>query len=130
MANNKPLPHPTDGELAILRVLWERGASTVRQVNDLLSEDRATGYTTTAKIMQIMTDKRLIARDDSKWPHVYSARLEEAPAQNQILHRVLDRAFGGSTEKLLMRLLSAGKVSPQELARIRRMLEDAEKDRS
>ncbi len=107
----------------------DRGPSTVRQVNDVLGEDRPTGYTTTLKIMQIMTDKGLLLRDETKWPHVYRARLGEERAQKRILARVLDRAFGGSAEKLLLRLLSARKVGPEELARIRKMLEDEEKGR-
>ncbi len=120
-------PHPTEGELAILKVFWQRGPSTVRQVNEVLSEGRATGYTTTLKLMQIMIDKGLLVRDSSQWPHVYRARLGEEQTQNQILDRVLKRAFGGSVAKLMMRLLAVKKVSPEELARIKDMLDEMER---
>ncbi len=123
----KQTPYPTPRELAILRVLWQRGPSTVRQVNQTLSESGSTGYTTTLKLMQIMTEKGLLVRNASKWPHVYRARLREERAQNQILERVLERAFGGSAEKLMMRLLAAKKVEPEELARIRRKLDELER---
>ncbi len=126
----KVTPHPTEGELAILRVLWQHGPCTVRQVNEALSQDRSTGYTTTLKLMQIMTEKGLLVRDPSQWPHVYRARLAEEQTQNQILDRVLDRAFGGSAAKLMMRLLAAKKVSPKELAKIKTMLDETERGRS
>ena len=125
MVEKEP-PHPTQRELEILRVLWQRGPCTVHQVHEVLSEIRSTGYTTTLKLMQIMTEKRLLVRDASKWPHVYKARFAEEHTQSQVLAQVLDRAFGGSAEKLMMRLLAAKKVSPEELARIRSMLEETE----
>ena len=115
-------PGPTDRELTILRILWDRGASTVREVNKAMNEDGSTGYTTTLKLMQIMTEKRLLARDDSKWKHVYKPAISEETTQNQLVGDLLDKAFAGSAEKLVMRALSAKKVSGKELARIRKML--------
>jgi predicted transcriptional regulator len=126
----KETPHPTPRELAILRILWQQGPSTVRQVNEALSQGRSTGYTTTLKLMQIMTEKGLLVRNASKWPHVYRARVGEEHAQDQILERVLERAFGGSAEKLMMRLLAAKRVEPEELARIRRKLDELEREQA
>ena len=90
------LPRPTDGELAILRVLWGRGPSTVRQVHEILSRDRPGAYTTTLKLLQIMTETGLVRRDDSDRSHVYQARMTEGQTQRQLVRDLLDRAFGGS----------------------------------
>jgi predicted transcriptional regulator len=117
---------PTDAELAILRVLWARGPSTVRQVAELLGRD--TGYTTVLKLMQIMAEKRLVVRDESARTHVYAAAYTEDQTQRQLVTDLLDRAFGGSAAKLVMQALSTRKATPEELAEIRRLL-DAEKDR-
>jgi predicted transcriptional regulator len=125
MARRKT-PRPTDRELTILRILWDNGPSTVRQVNQVMNEDENTGYTTTLKLMQIMAEKRLLLRDDSQFKHVYRPALTEEKAQKQLVGDLLDRAFSGSAEKLVMRALSAKKVSARELARIRRMLEEFE----
>jgi BlaI family transcriptional regulator, penicillinase repressor len=118
------LPKPTDGELAILRVLWERGPSTVRQVHDVLSRDRSAAYTTALKLLQIMTEKGLVRRDDSDRSHVYQARMTEAQTQRQLVRDLLDRAFGGSASKLVMQALAARRSTPEELGEIRRLLED------
>ena len=115
---------PTDRELTILRILWDNGPSTVRDVNKAMSEDENTGYTTTLKLMQIMTDKGLLLRDDSRFKHVYRPVLTEEKAQKQLVGDLLDRVFSGSAEKLVMRALSAKKVSSKELASIRKMLDD------
>ena len=117
---------PTDRELTILRILWDNGPSTVRQVNEAMNEDQNTGYTTTLKLMQIMTEKGLVLRDDSKFKHVYRPALTEEKAQKQLVGDLLDRAFSGSAEKLVMRALSAKKVSAKELARIRKTLDEFE----
>jgi len=113
---------PTDRELTILRILWDNGPSTVRDVNEIMNEDENTGYTTTLKLMQIMAEKGLVHRDDSKFKHVYRHALTEEKAQKQLVGDLLDRAFSGSAEKLVMRALSAKKVSGKELASIRKML--------
>lgn len=117
---------PTDRELTILRILWDNGPSTVRQVNEAMSQDEDTGYTTTLKLMQIMTEKGLLLRDDSQFKHVYRPALTEEKAQKQLVGDLLDRAFSGSAEKLVMRALSAKKVSAKELASIKKMLDEFE----
>lgn len=122
----RSLPRPTDAELAILRVLWERGPSTVRQVHDVLNSNRPTTYTTALKLLQIMTEKGLVCRDESQRSHVYEASLTEEQTQRQLVGDLLDRAFGGSAQKLVMQALSAKKASRRELADIRRLLDELE----
>jgi BlaI family transcriptional regulator, penicillinase repressor len=121
------LPHPTDREIAILRILWDKGSSTVKQVNEVMSKDKTTGYTTTLKLMQIMTEKGLVITDKSRFQHVYKPAISEEKAQKQLVGNLLERAFSGSAEKLVMRALSAKKVSPEELTRIRKMLDEMER---
>ena len=125
------LPRPTDAELAILRVLWDRGASTVRQVHDVLSRERPTAYTTALKLLQIMTEKGLVRRDETDRTHIYEPRLSEEQTQRQLVRDLLDRAFAGSASKLVMQALAARRASPEELGEIRRLLDgrgDADKD--
>jgi len=117
---------PTDSELAILRVLWDRGPSTVRQVCDELNRSRPTGYTTVLKLMQIMLDKELLARDERQQSHVYCARHGEQQTQKLLIRDLVDRAFGGSARRLILGALSARKVSSHELAEIREMLDQLE----
>ena len=119
-------PRPTPAELEILRVLWQRGPSAVREVNATLSESRPTGYTTVLKMLQIMTDKDLVRRDESQRAHVYFARLAEAQTQRQLVRDLLERAFDGSAMKLVMHALADRKSSPEEIARIRQMLDEIE----
>ena len=116
-------PRPTDAELAILGVLWSRGPSTVRQVQDVLNEQRATGYTTVLKLLQIMTEKGLVVRDERARTHVYEAASSEAQTQKQLVADLLDRVFDGSAAKLVLQALSAGKTTPAELAEIRKLLD-------
>jgi predicted transcriptional regulator len=116
-------PKPTDAELSILRVLWKRGPSTVRQVHDVLSQDRPTAYTTALKLLQIMIDKGLVARDERDRTHVYHPRLSEEQTQRQLIGDLLDRAFGGSSSKLVMQALATRKASAEELGEIRRLLD-------
>lgn len=123
MSRNSTLPRPTDGELSILRVLWERGPSTVRQVHDVLSRERPTAYTTALKLLQIMTDKGLVRRDETDRTHVYHPRLTEEQTQRQLVRDLLDRAFGGSAAKLVMQALAARRATPDELAEIRKLIE-------
>jgi predicted transcriptional regulator len=120
-------PRPTDAELAILRVLWTRGPSTVRQVLDALAEERGTGYTTALKLLQIMTDKGLVARDESDRTHVYEARFSETDTQRQLVDDLLARAFGGSAMQLVMSALSNRKTTKAELSEIRRLLDEQER---
>ena len=121
-------PRPTDGELEILRVLWERGASTVREVHEVLDARHATGYTTVLKLLQIMTEKGLVARDARERAHVYRARIPREDTERQLVGDLLERAFAGSASSLVMRALSSKKTSPEELARIRRLLDELEGD--
>ncbi len=120
----RKVPRPTDGELDILRVLWEIGPSTVRQVHGVLSQSRDVGYTTVLKMLQIMTEKGLVVRDESRRSHVYRCLLSEEQTQRQLVGDLLSKAFGDCTEKLVMQALSARKVSPEELAEIRRLLDE------
>jgi BlaI family penicillinase repressor len=116
-------PQPTDRELAILRILWDNGPSTVRRVNEVMNKEKATGYTTTLKLMQIMTEKGLLIRDDSHFKHIYRPAGDEEKTQKQLVGDLLERVFSGSAEKLVMRALSAKKVSPEELNKIRKMVD-------
>ena len=115
---------PTDRELTILRILWDKGPSTVRQVNEAMSKDEDTGYTTTLKLMQIMTEKGLLVRDESQRQHVYKPVFTEERTQKQLVGDLLERAFSGSAEKLVVRALSAKKVPAKELARIRKLVDE------
>lgn len=120
------IPQPTGRELEILSILWNRGPSTVRDVNEQMNKAKATGYTTTLKLMQIMADKCLLIRDDSCHRHVYKPAVSQEKAQKRLVGDLIDKAFSGSAEKLVMRALSAKKVSPKELAGIRRLLDKFE----
>jgi predicted transcriptional regulator len=125
----KSSPRPTDAELAILRVLWRLGEGTVRQIHLELSRQPRIGYTTVLKVLQIMTEKGLVTRDESERSHVYKARVSEERAQNQLVSDLLDKAFGGSASQLVMRALEAKPASAEELAEIRRLLRQIEEKR-
>jgi predicted transcriptional regulator len=128
------LPRPTDTELSILRVLWEHGPSTVRQVHEAMAKDRTVAYTTTLKLLQIMTEKGLVTREipataESARPersHVYAARLLQDDAQRLLVGDLMDRAFGGSAATLLMQALATHRASDEELQEIRRLIEEHE----
>jgi predicted transcriptional regulator len=107
--------------LAILRVLWERGPSTVRQVHELVAREGA--YTTTLKLLQIMAEKGLVTRDESERTHVYATAQPAQATQRQIVKELLDKAFAGSAADLVLQALSAKRASAEELAEIRRMIE-------
>src|SRR2546429_4551722 len=117
------VPRPTDAELAILRILWDRGPSTVRQVHDVLARDRQAAYTTSLKLLQIMTEKGLVERDERDRTHVYRTRLSEEQTQRQLVRDLLDRAFGGSATKLVMQALATRRASADELRDIRPALD-------
>ena len=112
---------PTDAELAILRVLWSRGPSTVREVFEALGG--AGAYTTTLKLLQIMTEKGLVRRDDRERTHVYDAAYSEDHTQKQIVADLLDRVFDGSAARLVLQALEARSASPEEIAEIRKLLD-------
>jgi len=117
------LPRPTEAELELLRVLWERGPLTVREIHDAL-EDNPTGYTTTLKILQKMTDKGLVRRDESSRSHVYESVAKAEPTQRLLVRELLQNAFGGSPGRLVLAALSEKKATPAELAEIRRLLDE------
>ncbi|MEJ2004381.1 MAG: BlaI/MecI/CopY family transcriptional regulator [Cyclobacteriaceae bacterium] len=120
------LPKPTEKELEILQVLWKEGASTVRQINDVLSESRDVGYTTTLKFLQIMHEKGLVIREKQGKTHIYSASLSESQAQQSLVKDLLDSAFKGSAMKLVMGALGSKKSSKKELDEIRKYLDELE----
>ena len=122
----KQTPRPTDAELAILNVLWERGPSTVRDVHEALSTTQVTGYTTVLKLLQIMTEKGLVVRDETQRAHIYEARYSEQKTQRQLLADLVDRAFGGSPAKLVMQALSGRKATTEELSALRELLDRME----
>lgn len=124
-----PSPRPTDAELAILRVLWGRGPSTVRQVHEVLGRERPAAYTTALKLLQIMTEKGLVERDDRDRTHVYRARLSEEQTQRQLVRDLVDRAFGGSASKLVMQALASRRASPDELREIRQAIDSARQEK-
>lgn len=126
MPNRERIPRPTDAELAILRVLWRRGPCTVRQVHDVLSAEKPTGYTTILKFMQIMTEKGLLLRDESRRSHVYRPQVSAEQTQQQLVGDLLERAFEGSAQRLVMQALSTKKVTPEKLAQIRALLDEIE----
>ncbi|NQU19977.1 MAG: BlaI/MecI/CopY family transcriptional regulator [Candidatus Nealsonbacteria bacterium] len=128
MKNGEQTPRPTNAELRILRVLWQRGPSTVRQVREVLMAEKPTGYTTVLKFMQIMTEKGLLTRDESRRTHVYRPMVPAEATQRQLVGDLLDRAFDGSAEKLVMHALSAKKVSTEELSQIRSLLDTLERE--
>lgn len=122
----KPSSQPNDVELAILRVLWDRGPSTVRDVHEALQHSRDSVYTGTAKMMQVMCDKALLTRDDSVRPQLYSPAVPEEQTQKQILRHVIQRVFGGSARKLVLRAVESEQLPPGEVAEIRKLLKKLE----
>jgi BlaI family transcriptional regulator, penicillinase repressor len=123
---NEPLPRPTEAELELLSVLWTRGPSTVRQIHEALSGQKSTGYTTTLKILQKMLEKGLLRRDERERSHVYAAVWRAEQTQRQLVRDLLRRAFRGAPAKLVVQALSEEKVSAEELAEIRRLLDELE----
>ena len=119
---------PTDAELRILSVLWERGPSTVRQVCEALNETRTVGYTTAPKLLQIMTGKGLVERNDAERAHVYEARAPREETQRQLLGDLMEQAFAGSASQLVMQALSSRRATPQEIEQIRELLDAMEEE--
>ena len=121
------VPKPTESELSILRVLWQQGPSTVRAVlESLVARGSSSGYTTVLKLLQIMTEKGLVLRDESQRAHVYRASSSELETQQQIVGDLLDRAFGGSAGRLALQALSTRKASREELEEIRHLIDELE----
>lgn len=126
MKKKKKFPRPTEAELEILQVLWEHGPSTVRFVNEKLNRKKRVGYTTTLKIMQIMTEKNLVLRDEASRSHVYSVLVDKEETQNLLLEKFLTTAFGGSAMKLVMQALGNHKTSKDELEQIKKLINTLE----
>jgi BlaI family transcriptional regulator, penicillinase repressor len=120
---------PTDAELEILRVLWSHGASTVREIHDILNQTKPTGYTTVLKLIQIMSEKALVRRNEveNQRAHVYQASLPKEQTQRQLVGDLVGRAFDGSASELVMQALSAKTATPQELEEIRKLLDNYER---
>ena len=121
------LPRPTDAELEILKVLWRRGPSTVREVFETFGETKQTGYTTVLKLMQIMAEKGLVRRDETERAHRYEAATAEEETQRQMVGDLLRRVFDGSAKRLVMQALSAERASAGELDEIRQLLDRLER---
>ena len=120
-------PRPTQAELEILCVLWQRGPSSVREVQQTLSETRAMGYTTVLKLLQIMSRKGLVARDERERTHVYRAALAQEQTQRQLVSDLLERAFDGSASQLILQALATKRATQDEMDEIRRMLDKAQR---
>jgi predicted transcriptional regulator len=113
---------PTESELEILSILWKKGPSTVREVNDEMNRNKIVGYTTTLKLMQIMTEKGMVERDTDGRTHIYTALARQEDAQVRMLDRLLETAFGGSASKLVMQALGNHKTSDEELREIKALI--------
>lgn len=123
----KPSTEPTDVELQILEDLWEHGASSLGEVHGRLGKARGTGYTTTQRMLNFMAEKGLLQRDDSVRPALYQARASRQKTHLGMVDRLLQRAFGGSVSRLIVQLLSARKVSRQELDEVKQLIDELER---
>lgn len=126
----KVLRRPTDTELRILNLLWEHGASTVREVHERLSEEKVVGYTTALKMLQVMAHKGLVEREPGTWPQRFGARYGREATQRRLLHELVDRAFGGSANALVLQALAGARLSASEREEIRRVLDEVEQEAS
>ena len=118
---------PTESELEILNILWEKGPSTVRDVHDVLEKTKEAGYTTTLKLMQIMHDKKLLKRDATSKSHVYTADVSQEKTQGQIVQRIIDNVFNGSASQLVMQALGNHRPNKEELNEIKKYLDEIER---
>ena len=117
---------PTDSELEILNILWTKGPSTVREIHEVLEQNKDAGYTTTLKLMQIMLDKGLLKRDASNKSHVYTANISQEKTQGQLVQRMIDNVFNGSASQLVMQALGNYKPNAEELNEIKKYLDEIE----
>ncbi len=120
---------PTESEMEILQILWDQGDSTVREVHDILSTKKDSGYTTTLKLMQIMYDKGLLKRNDETRSHIYSATVKKESIQKQAVNKMITGMFKGSPAKLIMHALGNHKASKEELAEIKKYLNELENEK-
>lgn len=120
-------PRPTDAELSILRVLWDKGAATVREVHEELNSRKPQVYTTVLKFLQIMTEKGLVRRDESARTHIYRAAVPPERMQRSMVKDLVQRLFAGSTQALVQQALGSGKVTAEEISEIRRTLDALER---
>ncbi len=125
--NNTKQIKPTESELEILQVLWEKGKATVREVHEELSAYKGSGYTTTLKLMQIMFEKGIVKRDDSNKTHIYSPNISKEKTQQQMVGKMVDALFGGSATQLVMQALGSSQPSKHELEEIQKLLNDLKK---
>ena len=123
----KKIPKPSDSEIEVLNLLWQHGPLTVREIHDILNTKKEVGYTTTLKVMQRMHEKKLLTREISGKSHIYQAAIAEEETQSELLDRILDSAFGGSSLKLVMRALGNQSTSKDDLKKIREYLDEIER---
>jgi predicted transcriptional regulator len=124
----RPSANPTEVELQILNALWERGPSTVREVHHALQDERATGYSTTLKMMQVMTEKGLLLKDEDHRPQVYRPAISQEQAQTQFVDDMIQRVFGGAADKLILRAVSSRHLSAHDREQVRKLLKQLEGD--
>ena len=120
---------PTESELEILRVLWDKGTATVREVHEILAEHKDAGYTTTLKLMQIMFEKGLVTRDDSNKTHIYKPNVTRENTQQQFLNKMINTLFAGSSSDLILQALGGHDASNEELEKIQQLINQLKKDK-
>lgn len=126
MFNQLKVSKPTESELDILKILWENGDCTVRQVHEILASNKEIGYTTTLKLMQIMHGKGLVERDESSKTHIYKALVSRDKAEKQVLNKIIKDVFDGSAARLVMQALGNHQASDAELEKIKQLLNELE----
>lgn len=115
---------PTEGELEILQILWEKGKATVREVHEIILQTKEAGYTTTLKLMQIMFEKGLVLRNDSAKTHVYEANVSKEKTQSMFVDRIVNSLFGGNSTQMVMQVLGSQSPSKQEIDEIQQLLDN------
>lgn len=127
--STKKTPQPTASELAILQLLWERGPLPVKEVHAALSEEKAVVYTTVLKTMQVMLERGMLERESVGRKHIYRAAISQESTQNKLLDNFLNRTFGGSAKRLVMRALGNYKTSEEDIAELKALIDQLEKDK-
>jgi predicted transcriptional regulator len=127
MATTKQI-RPTKLELSILNVLWQKGPATVREIHAIVDESKPTAINTVLRMLQIMTEKNLVTRDDTVRPQIYRARYSQQQTQTHLVKDLIQRAFDGSVKDMVMRALSTGRPSPKTLKAMEKLLEEFEGD--